>query len=53
MFYEETNKHGEIQVFGIVIVVIIALPKLEKEEEDVYLLILSRAKNESHFMFIE
>jgi hypothetical protein len=29
LFYEEINKHGEIQVFGIVIVVIIALPKLE------------------------
>ncbi len=53
LFYEETNKHGEIQVLGIVIVVIIALPKLEQKQEVVYLLILSGAKNESHFMFIE
>ncbi len=29
LFYEETNKHGEIQVHGIVIVAIITFPKLE------------------------
>lgn len=29
LFYEKTNKHGEIQVHGIVIVTIIAFPKLE------------------------
>jgi len=29
LFYDETNKHGEIQVPSIIIVVIIAFPKLE------------------------
>jgi hypothetical protein len=29
LFYKERNKHGEIQVHNIVIVAIIAFPKLE------------------------
>jgi len=29
LFYEETNKNGEIQVPSIIIVIIIAFPKLE------------------------